>query len=172
MSVVPRTVGTVENRQEGRGICFIPRFTGALSLWIKRWTNGGKRNKTVESVVDNNRRVTTTGWGAPQSDQLYVVLDNRQASAAQQHVEEKKKGPSSMTITVYTKPSCVQCTATYRALDNKGLEYEILDLSADENALEAVKALGYLQAPVVITDEDHWSGFRPDKINELASRLA
>lgn len=24
-----------------------------------------------------------------------------------------------MTVTVYTKPSCVQCTATYRALDNK-----------------------------------------------------
>ena len=35
-----------------------------------------------------------------------------------------------------------------------------------------VKALGYIQAPVVITDEDHWSGFRPDKIDELASRLA
>ena len=77
-----------------------------------------------------------------------------------------------MAITVYTKPSCVQCTATYRALDNKGIEYEILDLSVDENALEAVQALGYLQAPVVITDEDHWSGFRPDKINELAQRLA
>jgi glutaredoxin-like protein NrdH len=77
-----------------------------------------------------------------------------------------------MAITVYTKPSCVQCTATYRALDNKGIEYEVLDLSVDENALEAVKALGYLQAPVVITDEDHWSGFRPDKINELAARLA
>ena len=39
-------------------------------------------------------------------------------------------------------------------------------------ALEQVKALGYLQAPVVIADEDHWSGFRPDKIDELASRLA
>jgi glutaredoxin-like protein NrdH len=67
-----------------------------------------------------------------------------------------------MTITVYTKPSCVQCTATYRALDSKG----------DENALETVKNLGYLQAPVVVTDEGHWSGFRPDKIDELASRLA
>ena len=42
----------------------------------------------------------------------------------------------------------------------------------DPAALEQVKALGYLQAPVVITDEDHWSGFRPDKIDELASRLA
>ncbi|MCI2957525.1 glutaredoxin-like protein NrdH [Agromyces atrinae] len=77
-----------------------------------------------------------------------------------------------MTVTVYTKPSCVQCTATYRALDSKGIEYEILDLSADETALETVKGLGYLQAPVVITDEDHWSGFRPDKISELADRLA
>jgi glutaredoxin-like protein NrdH len=76
-----------------------------------------------------------------------------------------------MTVTVYTKPSCVQCNATYRALDSKGIEYEILDLSQDENALAAVKELGYLQAPVVITDEDHWSGFRPDKIDELASRL-
>ncbi|RLP77553.1 glutaredoxin-like protein NrdH [Mycetocola tolaasinivorans] len=77
-----------------------------------------------------------------------------------------------MTITVYTKPSCVQCTATYRALDSKGLEYKVLDVSADENALEAVKALGYLQAPVVIADDEHWSGFRPDKIEELAARLA
>jgi len=77
-----------------------------------------------------------------------------------------------MGITVYTKPSCVQCTATYRALDSKGIEYEVLDLSTDEAALEAVKSLGYLQAPVVVTDEDHWSGFRPDRIDELASRLA
>ena len=72
-----------------------------------------------------------------------------------------------MAITVYTKPSCVQCTATYRALDSKGIEYEVLDLSEDPSALEQVKALGYLQAPVVITDEDHWSGFRPDKIDEV-----
>ena len=77
-----------------------------------------------------------------------------------------------MAITVYTKPACVQCNATYRALDSKGIEYEVLDLSQDPAALEQVKALGYLQAPVVITDEDHWSGFRPDKIDELASRLA
>ena len=77
-----------------------------------------------------------------------------------------------MSVTVYTKPSCVQCTATYRALDNKGVEYEVRDVSTDEAALEMVKSLGYLQAPVVVTDEDHWSGFRPDKIEELAQRLA
>ncbi|MFM6974954.1 MAG: glutaredoxin-like protein NrdH [Agromyces sp.] len=76
-----------------------------------------------------------------------------------------------MTVTVYTKPSCVQCTATYRALDSKGVAYEVIDLSEDAGALETVKELGYLQAPVVVTDEDHWSGFRPDKIDALANRL-
>lgn len=77
-----------------------------------------------------------------------------------------------MTITVYTKPSCVQCRATYRALESKGLEYSVLDLTQDEQAMEMVKALGHLQAPVVITDDDHWSGFRPDKIADLAARAA
>ena len=77
-----------------------------------------------------------------------------------------------MSVTVYTKPSCVQCNATYRALDSKGVEYEVVDVTEDATALERVKSLGYMQAPVVVTDEDHWSGFRPDKISELADRLA
>ena len=76
-------------------------------------------------------------------------------------------GTVTATITVYTKPSCVQCNATYRALDAKGLDYTTVDLSGDEEALEAVKALGYMQAPVVVTPDDHWSGFRPDKIASL-----
>ena len=75
-----------------------------------------------------------------------------------------------MSITVYTKPSCVQCNATYRALDAKGIEYEVLDLSEDPTALEYVKGLGYMQAPVVVTDDEHWSGFRPDKIEALSKR--
>ncbi|MBU3687408.1 MAG: NrdH-redoxin, partial [Mycobacterium sp.] len=31
-----------------------------------------------------------------------------------------------MTITVYTKPACVQCNATYKALDKQGLPYEVV----------------------------------------------
>lgn len=75
-------------------------------------------------------------------------------------------------ITVYTKPSCVQCNATHRALDAKGLPYKSVDLSQDVNALDVVKAMGYMQAPVVVTDDDHWSGFRPDKIAALAGERA
>lgn len=74
-------------------------------------------------------------------------------------------------ITVYTKPACVQCNATYRALDAAGIEYETVDLTVNANTIEQVKALGYLQAPVVVVnDNEHWSGFRPDKIDDLKNR--
>ena len=72
-------------------------------------------------------------------------------------------------ITVYTQPACGPCTATLRALDSKGIAYETVDLSADVDALETVKALGYREAPVVVTEDDHWPGFRPDKILPVAS---
>ncbi len=77
-----------------------------------------------------------------------------------------------MSITVYTKPSCVQCNATYKALDKHGVEYATVDISEDSEAREYVMSLGYLQAPVVVVDpETHWSGFRPDAIKALAASV-
>lgn len=75
-----------------------------------------------------------------------------------------------MAIVVYKKPSCRQCKQTIQALDRKGLDYELIDISEDENALAFVKDLGYLQAPVIVTDENHWSGYDPDKIDEYYER--
>lgn len=72
-----------------------------------------------------------------------------------------------MDITVYTKPSCVQCTATTRALNKHGLEFTEVNLVEDEEALATVKALGYQQAPVVFAGGEHWAGYRPDKIKAL-----
>lgn len=77
-----------------------------------------------------------------------------------------------MSITVYTKPSCVQCNATKRALQKNGLEFTEVDLTQDADALATVKALGYQQAPVVFAGGDHWAGYRPDKIRALAGILA
>ncbi|OBI98295.1 redoxin NrdH [Mycobacterium asiaticum] len=73
-----------------------------------------------------------------------------------------------MTITVYSKPACVQCVATYKALDKQGVDYQKVDITLDSEARDYVMALGYLQAPVVVADNDHWSGFRPDRIKALA----
>ncbi|HCQ70541.1 MAG: NrdH-redoxin [Alphaproteobacteria bacterium] len=71
-------------------------------------------------------------------------------------------------ITVYSKPACIQCTATTREMDRRGIPYSLIDITKDEQAYDKVKKLGYMQAPVVISEEDHWSGFRPDKIGSLA----
>jgi len=73
-----------------------------------------------------------------------------------------------MSIIIYSKPSCVQCAATYRALESKGLSYQVVDISKDEAALAHVQGLGYRQVPVVIAGQNHWAGFRPDMINQLA----
>lgn len=70
-------------------------------------------------------------------------------------------------VTVYSKPSCVQCNATYRALESAGIAYNAVDVSANDDALTYIKSLGYAQAPVVVAGAEHWSGFRPDKIADV-----
>jgi glutaredoxin-like protein NrdH len=77
-----------------------------------------------------------------------------------------------MSVTVYTKPACVQCNATYKALDKQGVDYNIVDITVDSDARDYVMALGYLQAPVVVAGGEHWSGFRPDRIKALAGVVA
>ncbi|MFD1013896.1 glutaredoxin-like protein NrdH [Shinella fusca] len=73
-----------------------------------------------------------------------------------------------MSITVYSKPACVQCTATTRALDRQGIDYSVVDISEDTEAYALVQQLGHRQVPVVIAGERHWAGFRPDMISALA----
>jgi glutaredoxin-like protein NrdH len=75
-------------------------------------------------------------------------------------------------ITVYTKPACPQCRATLRALERAGLDYETIDISTDPQARDFVMSLGHLQAPVVVAADRHWSGFRPDHIDDLAHDVA
>ncbi|MGC5224511.1 glutaredoxin family protein [Micromonospora sp. DT81.3] len=74
-------------------------------------------------------------------------------------------------ITVYTTgPSCARCTLTKNVLTRKGVEFVEVDIR-DNPAARAyvVEELGYSDAPVVVvSDEDHWSGFRPDHIDRIA----
>lgn len=74
-------------------------------------------------------------------------------------------------ITVYSKPKCPQCRMTYLALDRRGIEYNVVDVAAPENAAALAyvsEELGYSTAPVVVVDDHHhWGGFRPDLIAAL-----
>ena len=74
------------------------------------------------------------------------------------------------SITVYTKPACAQCTATFRALDKAGISYQKIDVTQNAEAREYVMSLGYLAMPVVyVSPGQHWSGYRPDAIGSIAA---
>ena len=72
-----------------------------------------------------------------------------------------------MRINIYTRNDCVQCHATKRAMESRGYTFELINLDNDPQAVEALRAQGFRQLPVVITDSLSWSGFRPDMINRL-----
>lgn len=70
-------------------------------------------------------------------------------------------------FTVYTKPACVQCTATKREITRHHGSFKEIDLTAPDQAekLEEFKVGASLQMPVVVTaDGGQWTGFRPDLI--------
>lgn len=72
-------------------------------------------------------------------------------------------------ITVYTKPNCMQCEFTKRYLDESGVKYSTVDVTQDEVALQMLKLHKHQGVPVVAVNgfEDSWSGFKPDRLDEL-----
>ncbi len=72
-----------------------------------------------------------------------------------------------MAITVYTKPSCVQCDQTKRFLDKSKIDYLTIDITENQEAFDKIISMGFKSAPVVITDNDSWAGFNPSKLAKL-----
>jgi glutaredoxin-like protein NrdH len=73
-----------------------------------------------------------------------------------------------MTVTVYTKDNCVQCEATKRHLNKIDVAYKTVNITNNIGALDKLIALGYRSAPVVVTDDDSWAGYIPEKLDKLA----
>lgn len=76
-----------------------------------------------------------------------------------------------MTITVYTKPNCSHCEQTKSTLDQNNISYDIVDLTENNEARNMVLGMGFRSAPVVITDNDSWAGFRIDKLKDLVAGI-
>lgn len=77
-----------------------------------------------------------------------------------------------MIITIYTRNDCVQCHATKRAMESRGVAFEMVNVDVVPDAAETLRAKGFRQLPVVIAGETSWSGFRPDMINRLKAQAA
>ncbi len=80
-----------------------------------------------------------------------------------------------MNVVVYSKPDCQQCVATVRTFKRKGKEVREADLQEYPHVLEYAQAQGWTSAPVVMVHDvtgqlvAAWSGYRPDKIKEVAN---
>ncbi|AOY74455.1 hypothetical protein ARZXY2_4956 (plasmid) [Arthrobacter sp. ZXY-2] len=75
-----------------------------------------------------------------------------------------------MTTTVYTITDetgreCSKCTAAKKAMDRRGITYQVREMTDAER--EAFKKAGHMSAPVVVTETESWAGFRPDTILAL-----
>lgn len=84
--------------------------------------------------------------------------------------DKRKEMP--MQVTVYTTPTCPQCDMTKKTLTRGNVEFTVVDLSTDAQAMEYVtKELGYNAAPVVTAGTRHWSGFRLGAIQNLVKAI-
>lgn len=74
-----------------------------------------------------------------------------------------------MSVIVYSKDNCPNCELTKRDMDILGIEYTVVDITKDPEALQRLVELGYRTAPVVETPDDNWSGYNQEKIKGLVS---
>lgn len=77
-----------------------------------------------------------------------------------------------LDVTVYAKDNCQQCAATERALTRVGVDYREIQIT--EANISLLQDAGFTQAPVVMVSmgaelQEFWSGYRPDKIRQLAN---
>ncbi len=59
------------------------------------------------------------------------------------------------------------CHRTQEFLAEKGIVFEIRDITKDPRALEELKRLGYAATPVTVIDGEVVVGFVPDKLTQL-----
>lgn len=76
-------------------------------------------------------------------------------------------------LTVYSKPSCMQCEMTKMWLTQNKIPFEVVDTGANPGALELLRHYGWQTLPVVTLDDElgdkskSWSGFQIDKLEAL-----
>lgn len=68
-------------------------------------------------------------------------------------------------IRVYTTNACAYCAMVKRFLDNKGQQYEVVNLDdSPERRQEAFKLSGAITVPVTVIDDIVVLGWNPGKL--------
>jgi len=78
----------------------------------------------------------------------------------------------SKRIRLYIKPYCGWCHKAIRWLDHRDIEYEEVDVTADEAAFyEMIRLSGQELAPVIDVDGEILADFGPDQLEEFWNRM-
>jgi len=78
------------------------------------------------------------------------------------------KGVNSMSIKVFSTPTCPWCTKVKEYLTKKGVAFESIDVSADRAAaMEMVKKTKQMGVPVVQIGEEFVIGYDTARIDSL-----
>ncbi len=73
-----------------------------------------------------------------------------------------------MKIKVYTTPTCAFCPAVKKFLDEKGVDYEEIDITQDEKEAEEMKEkTGQMGVPVTMMGEEIVIGYDKGKLEKL-----
>ena len=73
-----------------------------------------------------------------------------------------------MNIVVYSTPTCPFCKQAKAFLDERGIAYTDIDVSADqEKAKEMIETSGQMGVPVIDVDGEIVVGFDKKKLQEL-----
>ena len=77
-----------------------------------------------------------------------------------------------MKIRLFIKPYCGWCHQAQRWLDERGIQYETLDVIADAKAMaEMVKLSGQTLAPVIEVDGKILADFGPEELAKFWEKL-
>lgn len=72
-----------------------------------------------------------------------------------------------MTVIVYSKPACIQCTQTKNRLKSKGIDFVEKNISEDSEAANEFFSYGVRSVPLVVAGDEHWAGYKQEKIDSL-----
>lgn len=70
-------------------------------------------------------------------------------------------------MTVYTKENCVQCRMTKRWLNTHNIDYQEINTTDNQTAINHLKKIGVERLPFIITDKGNLTGFQPAVLEKL-----
>lgn len=58
-------------------------------------------------------------------------------------------------VIVYSKPNCTYCEEAKEVLKSRGIQYRVIDVSRDMDALQKLKDAGFRSVPQLYVDGEH-----------------